>query len=173
MSTPIRQPRSVEAATALCERYAELDGQIAAIEEQRQKDIAAINADADRAANDLIEQRDAIATKLEPWWAAAGEKLTESKRKSIELGGCEIGTVKGKDTLAVAGDEKAIVTKLIKLRWAKPFLRPKVSLDKPALLKETLGKRSAELKEVGITRQLGVPAFYVKRAEQGGTRGAQ
>ncbi|WP_375290901.1 host-nuclease inhibitor Gam family protein [Qipengyuania sp.] len=173
MTTPIRQPRSVEAATALCERYAELDGQIAAIEERRQADLAAVNADADRAANDLIAQRDAIAPKLAPWWAGAAETLTKGKRKSIELGGCEIGTVKAKDGLAIDGKDDAIIGKLQKLRWAKPFLRPKVSLDRAALLKATEGKRKDELAELGVTRSVGVPSFFVKRTGQGGTRGGQ
>ena len=101
--TAIRQPRSTAAATDLCERWATIDGQIAEIEERRQADIAAINADADRAATDLIAQRDAITEKLEPWWAKARNDLTKGKRKSTEIGGCMVGTRIGKAKLGVPG----------------------------------------------------------------------
>lgn len=168
--TAIRQPRSVAAATELCERFAVLDGQIAAIEERRQADIAAVNADADRAATDLIAQRDAIAEKLAPWWAGAAAQLTGGKRKSIELGGCLVGTADARATLAVAGMEDAIALKLAKLRWGQAFVTVKVSLAKAPLLKATDGKRAGELAELGLTRKPGATAFFVKRAEQGGTR---
>lgn len=172
MSDPIRQPRSLGAATELCERFALLDGQIAAIEERRQADIAAINADADRAAADLIAQRDAIAAKLEPWWDGAAAELTKGKRKSIELGGCQIGTRELRPTLQIAGDEKDVVAALSALRWAKPFLAVKVSLDRAHTLKSIDGKYAATFAELGVTRREAVPVFYVKRAEQGGTRTA-
>jgi len=166
---PIREPRSTEQATALLERYSNLDAQIAEIEADRTDSIASINANCDRAANALIEQRDAIAAKLEPWWAKNGEKLTEGKRKSIELGGCEVGSVAGRPTLSIMGDEKDVVAVLSGLRWAKPFLRIKASLDRVALLKGTDGKHSVALAELGIGRDEGKERFYVKRVEQGGT----
>lgn len=171
MTASVRQPRTIAAATELCERYAELDGQIAAIEEQRQADIAAVNADADRAANDLIAQRDAIAEKLEPWWPGAAAELTQNKRKSIELGGCVIGTVDGRATLAIAGKEDEIAARLAKLRWAKNLVRIKPALEKAVILKATEGKRAVELAELGLSRKPGVTTFFVKRAEQSGTRG--
>lgn len=171
--TSIRQPRSVEAATALCERYAELDGQIAEIEKGRQADIAAINANADRAANDLIAQRDTIAAKLEPWWATAAEKLTRGKRKSIELGGCMIGTRIGKESLGVTGERIKIIAALKRLRWAKPLLRVTTSLDAKAIAKALGGKRAGELEELGLAKVPGKEAFFVERVEQAGTRGGQ
>lgn len=173
MTETIRQPRSTEAATALCERFARLDGQIAEIEEERQANIAAVNADADRASTDLIAQRDAIAAKLEPWWAGAGEDLTKGKRKSIELGGCIVGTIDGRATLAVAGKEDETALKLLKLRWGKGLVTVKVALARAVLLKATEGKRAAELAEMGLTRKEGGTTFFVKRAEQGGTRSAR
>lgn len=173
MNDPIRQPRSVEAATQLCERFAVLDGQIAAIEEQRQADIAAANANADRAANDLIQQRDAIAAKLAPWWGSAEAQLTAGKRKSIELGGCIVGTRESRPSLQLSGEEKDVVAALSALRWAKPFLRLKLTLDRAHTLKSLDGKYAGVLAELGVTRCEGEPEFFVKRAEQGGTRGRQ
>lgn len=173
MTTPIRQPRTVEAATALCERFAVLDGQIATIEEARQHAIAAVNADADRAASDLIAQRNAIAEKLAPWWAGAAAGLTDGKRKSIELGGCIVGTVQSRTSLQIAGDEKDVVDVLSGLRWAKPFLRVKTTLDRAHTLKALDGKHAVAFAELGVTRDNGEPEFFVKRAEQGGTRSAR
>lgn len=171
--TPVRQPRSIEAATALCEQFALLDGQIAAIEEQRQADIAAANANADRAANDLIAQRDTIAAKLAPWWASAEAQLTAGKRKSLELGGCIVGTRESRPSLQLAGEEQDVVAALGALRWAKPFLRIKSTLDRAHTLKSLDGKHAGLFAELGVTRREGEAEFFVKRAEQGGTRGAR
>lgn len=169
----IRQPRSIKAATALLERFAELDGQIEQIETERQDAIAAINARADTAANDLIAERDKIAEKLEPWWGESAAELTEGKRKSIELGGCMIGSRTGRAKLTVEGAEKDVVAALGGLRWAKLFLRVKTSLDRTALLKAVDGKHRVALAELGIARGEGQETFFVERAEQGGTRGGQ
>lgn len=169
----IRQPRTVEQATVLCEKLAVLEGQIAEIEAGRQDSIAAINARADTAANDLLAQRDAIAEKLEPWWKKAGKALLEGKRKSIELGGCVIGTVASRKSLAIAGDEGAVVELMRGLRWAKPFLREKWSIDRAATLKALDGKHKPKLVELGFDETGGEDKFFVKRAEQGGTRSGQ
>ncbi len=168
--TTIRQPRTTAAATELCERWAMLDGQIAAIEERRQADIAAINADADRAATDLIAQRDAIGAKLEPWWVKAGEQLTEGKRKSTEIGGCMVGTRTGKAKLGVPGKPSDLVEALKGKRWAKPFLRVTTSLDIAAISKALPGKHGPTLKELGFRIVPGEETFFVQRTEQEGTR---
>lgn len=169
MATP-RTPSSVKQATRLCELYAELDGQIAGIEADRNGSIAAINARADRALNDLIKQRDAIVEKLSPWWDEAAEDLTQGKRKSIELGGCQIGKREGKESLKVKGKPADIVSRLIKTRWGKNLVRISASLDKRAILKIIGGKRAAELQELGLTTEPGVETFFITRIEQEGTR---
>ena len=88
----IRKPQSQAAAQRLLELYAELDGRIAGMEEARDAAIAKANAVVDKDMAPLIAERDKIAEKLEPWWDEAADELTKGKRKSIELGGCEIGT---------------------------------------------------------------------------------
>ena len=168
----LRQPRSTEAATALLEQFARLDGEIALIERERQASIAAINARADTAANDLIAQRDAIRDKLASWWAKAGEELTGGKRKSIELGGCMIGTRAGKVSLAISGTADDLVGKLQGLRsiWARRLLRTSVSLDKRAILAELDGQHADKLQAWGFAKDEGAEQFFVQRAEQEGTR---
>jgi phage host-nuclease inhibitor protein Gam len=166
----LRQPRTVEQATALCEKLAELEGQIAEIEAGRQESIAAINARADTAANDLIAQRDAIAGKLEPWWKKAGQALLDGKRKSIELGGCIIGTGATRKSLQIPTDEATTIEGMRKLRWAAPFLRQKWSIDRAATLKALDGKHRDKLTALGFGKAGGEDRFFVKRAEQEGTR---
>ena len=168
----IRQPRSTEQATALLEQFAELDGQIAAIEANRRECIAAVNARCDTAANDLIARRDSIREKLAPWWKKNGEKLTEGKRKSIERGGCIIGSRAGSTSLAVDGTEDDVVAALGKLRWAKKvLLRVKTSLDRKAILKELDGKRKDELEKLGLRKDHGEETFILERVQQNGTLG--
>jgi len=166
----VRKPRSTEAATKLLEQYAELDGQIAAIQAERQEHIAAINARCDTAANDLIGRRDDIAAALEPWWAEHGGKLTEGKRKSIELGGCMVGTRRSRTSLEISGEEEKIVEVLNGLRWAKPLLRVKTTINRAAALAALSTKRKADLEKLGLQRKDGDEAFYVERAQQQGTR---
>ena len=168
---PIRAPRSVKAATELLERFAELDGKIAGIEAERNARIVAINADADDRALGLIRDRDAIFAKLAAWWPGASAELTEGKRKSIELGGCMIGGRQGKDTLAIDGDEKTIVTQLKKHRWARPLLKVRTSLDKVAILKSVDGLHGETLRSLGLSRKPGAETVFVERTEQGGTLG--
>ncbi len=175
--TAIRQPRSIKAATALCERYAVLADEIGAIEAKRNAMIADANARADRAVADLVTECDDIAMKLKPWWSEHGGELTakvgDGTRKSIELGGCMIGSRAGRSSLAVVGKEADVVDVLAGLRWAKPFLRVKTTLNRPALMAAAGGNRKVALAEIGITRTTGDEQFYIERAEQAGTIGRE
>lgn len=166
----VRKPRSLAQAQALCERFARLDGEIAAIEEARDAAIARANAVVDADLAPLLIERAEVADKLEPWWAEAGEGLTKGKCKTIELGGCVIGTQAGRASVVVAGDEKDVRDVLSGLRWAKPFLRVSVSLDKVALGKALDGPRAVALAELGISRVEGTPGFVLKRTVQAGTQ---
>ena len=166
-----RQPRSKDAAAQLCERYAVLAGEAAEIEAQRNERIAEANAAADAELVPAREEMAEIEAKLAPWWAKASAELTEGKRKSIELGGCIIGSRAGRASLAIAGEEQDVIDILSALRWAKPFLRVRTSLDRTATLKGLDGKHSKALAELGIERDEGEETFFVQRAEQGRTIG--
>jgi hypothetical protein len=120
----------------------------------------------------LLKERAAIVAGLEPWWKAAAAELTAGKRKSIELGGCTIGTRSSRASLSVAGDEEAIVEKLKKREWAKPLLRIITKLDKKAAFTATAGANKKQLAALGLTRSTPADTFYVERAEQAGTRTA-
>ena len=166
----VRAPRSLTEAQRLCERWSALDAEIAAIEEARDVAIAAANAEVDKDLAPLLAQRAAIAGKLEPWWGENAALLTQGKRKSAELGGVELGTRDAKSSLIIAGDEADLRDVLSGLRWAKPFLRVSVSLDKVALAKGLVGKHSGALAQLGVSRSAPPPVFYIKRTGQAGTQ---
>ena len=164
-----RTPRSTDAATRMLERFAELDGQIAAIDAARNDAIVAANARADEAGAALLEERAQIMDKLRPWWVKAGAALTRGARKSIELGGCIIGTRQGREALTIAGDEERVALALKARRWAAPLVRTRVSLDRRAVLLSLDGLHGPQLKELGLGKRRGDEEFYVLRCEQQGT----
>jgi phage host-nuclease inhibitor protein Gam len=159
----IRLPRSTASAIGLLELFAHHDAEIAAVEAQRSASLARINAEADAEIAPLVEKREAVRAKLAEWWPGAEAELTEGKRKSIELGGCKIGTRKGRTSLSVAGEEDDALTLLKTLRWAKDLVRVKYSIDRAATLKALDGKHAAALAELGLSKAEGEDAFFVER----------
>lgn len=172
--TVVRQPRTVAAATELLEQYARIEADIAAIEANRAACIADVNTRCDTAANELLARKEALLKALEPWWSRKAAALTQGKRKSIELGGCIIGSKAGRASLAIDGNADEIAETLSKRKWAVGLIRTKVSLDKAAILKVIDGAYKRQLKALGLSRKPGEEVFFVERAEQDGTRaGAQ
>ena len=167
----VRQPRSTEAATALCDRYATQAGHADAIGTIRNDAIAAANATADKELVPIREEMAGIEAALQPWWAKNGEKLTVGKRKSIELGGCTIGTRVGAASLEYTGNHEDPVEALQGKAWAKPFVVVRFSIDKAAIRKELTGKHGEKLKGLGFREKAGAESFVLKRAEQDGTIG--
>ena len=165
-------PTTVDEATLLLEEFATLEGQLAKGEEYRAHLIATANARCDERANPLIARRGELAAALQTWWAGAAAALTGGKRKSIELGGCMIGSKAGRASLAVVGDEAAIATKLSRRKWAVGLFRVTVAMDKAALLKALAGVHGRKLKALGLGRKDGAETFILERAEQAGTRAA-
>jgi hypothetical protein len=168
--TSHRIPRSTEQATAMLERYAAIAADVATIEGQRAIGISHANATADTALEPLLAEQAEIREKLEPWWARAAPELTKGKRKSIELGGCMIGTRAGRDSLGMATDIEPVIAWLEKRDWAKDLLITKVSIDKSATLKALDGQHKRYLAMQGFSRVEGGVTFFINRAEQEGTR---
>lgn len=167
--TAVRTPKTVKAATALLEQFAMLGWQIDGIEDARNAAIVAANAAADKELEPLLKIRDDLLTKLEPWWFAAEAELTKGKRKSIELGGCMIGSRQGREGLAVAGDEKKAVEALQRRKWALPLLRVSTTLNRQAIFTSLDGVYAKQLKELGFGKAPGQVTFFVERTQQGGT----
>lgn len=169
MTKPIA-PKTTEAATVLCERYAVLEGKLATIAGRRDRLRAKASAAADTVSVPIVDEMAAIAAQLEPWWKKNGSELTGGKRKSMTIGGCSIGTKLSTDTLAFTkGDDKAALAALQAVSWKKPFIRVTYSVDKAATLKAMAGTKAKQLQELGFKVQPGEDMFFVKRAAQGGT----
>lgn len=165
-----RTPRSIKAATTMLERFAAIEHDIAVEQARRNQVIADANAAADAATADLVKEREKIRDALAPWWPTVSAELTGGKRKSIELGGCVLGTVAGRDSLAVDGNEAVIANTLSKRKWAQELIRLSISLDKAAILKSIGGAYKAQLAALGLSRKEGGETFFVRRAEQQGTQ---
>lgn len=165
----VRTPRTVAAATKLLERFAELDGEIAAIEAQRKVELADVNAEADRLIAPFLPERDAIVAKLQAWWVDAGSVLTDGKRKSIALGGCEIGSRASPPSLGIAGDLDKVTSLLAKKPWAGELIRRTESIDRAAVLKSIDGAHAKDLAKLGFSLVGGAETIFVRRVRQDGT----
>lgn len=165
--------RTLAAATAALERHAALEGDLDTIEAKRTTAIADANAIADRARQPIDDELAKIDAALAPWWKANSAEHAKGKRKSVELGGCVIGTRSSKDKLAIAGDQDALVEDMRTLRWAKPYVRVTYSIDKTVVLPALAGKHGEALKSLGFSVEPGADRFFVNRVAQGGVVGAQ
>ena len=163
-----RIPATKDAAAKLLERFSELDAAIALSNQVRDAEIGEANRKADAENAPLIAERDALLTALEAWWGKSGEKVTGGARKSVELGGCMIGTRTGKPSLGVAGKVDELVGALKATRWGKRLVQVRESLDKRAIAKELDGAHGAKLKALGFAHVDGEETFYVQRTTQEG-----
>lgn len=166
---PVRTPKSQAAAAKLLERFARVDGEIEAVEGERNAAIGRVNAEADTALAPMISERDAIRAKLSVWWGEAGHALATKGKKSIELGGCMIGARAGRGSLGLTGDEDAVIAALQRRDWAKPLLRTKVSIDRAAVLKSIDGVYARDLAKLGFRRVTGEETVWIERTAQSGT----
>ncbi len=167
--TAHKQPRTLAAATTLLERFAEVDGAMADIELMRNAEISAANVAADEKLAPLIGEAAQLRTLLFRWWAVAGPGLTQGKRKSMTIGGCDIGTRAGRVTLDVAGDARALAKDMVGKVWAKPLVTVTYGLDRATVLKALDGKDRAKLAKLGFAKVPASEAFFVNRAVQPGT----
>jgi hypothetical protein len=163
-------PLTNEAATEQLERYAALAGKVAAIGGRRNVLIARANAAADKMAAPIVAEMAEILATIETWWSAGGKDLLPAKRKSIELGGCMIGSKVGATSLininAGGFDKQAELMR--KLAWAEPFVRVTVSIDKGAVSKAMAGPLAPKLKGRGFRLEDGTDEFFLKAVAQSG-----
>jgi hypothetical protein len=170
--TAVRAPKTTAQAAAMLERFAELGGQVAALEGRRARMMARTNAAIDTKVVPLLEEQAAIAEKAEPWWAKAGPALAKD-RKSIELGGCIIGTRLSSKSLAHDYDTDLLAAMALRgTPLRNRTTRIKFELDKPALkmLIAAGDKAAKSLAALGFRLQQG-EMFILERAQQGGTIG--
>lgn len=164
----ISAPRTTEGAVALLERLASLHGQAALAEAARNQAIADTNAVTDTIIAPIAAEIALIEPAIEVWWRKQGTKLLPAGRKSMELGGCMIGTRLGSKSYAFTGDDKKAVAELKAVRWGKPLIRVTYSPDKPAIRKALSGPRADALGKMGFS-EIQPESFFVVQAQQAGT----
>jgi hypothetical protein len=168
--TKLRVNAPVEQATPFLERFGALIAQIALVQAARDERIANANADADRALQPLLDEAATIKLQLEPWWLRMGSTLLTGKRKSVELGGCMIGSKTAKSRLAFAGgDDLAALAALKDSRWSKAYIRVTEAVDKVATAAGLTGKHAAGLKELGFSMSPAAEMFILEPVKQSGT----
>lgn len=159
-------PQTDEAAIAMLEKLATLDAELGSIEANRAAAIAATNAVGDTLAMPIINDQAAIVAALAPWWKDAAPRLTKGKRKSIELGGCTIGTKSSSAKVVHSfADDAAALAAVV----ADPRIRasattvPKRVLNKTAIATLLKGRSAigAALKALGFRMGGSVETFYV------------
>jgi len=156
------------AELARLERFAEVEGALADIEEDRAAKLASIHAEADAKGAPLRAEQAKLAKQLEDWFAKRRTALLPKGRKSVVLGGCELGSRSARTTLSIDGEESDVIDAMRVLRWAKPFLQPKVTIRRADVLKALDGKHGPALTELGFAKAGGSETFFVHRAVQEG-----
>ena len=161
----MRTPKSLPGAIKLVERFAEIDGQLALVEATRSEAVANANTSADAEAAPLLEELGKISVTLESWWNLVGSSFAGGK-KSMELGGCVIGSRKSRPKLAHGFESDAKATEaLLGTRFAKHTTRVSYSLDRTGTLKllQVGGKTAASIASLGFSIEQG-ERFYVERS---------
>ncbi len=164
----ISTPRTIEAATALLARYADTAATIAAREAERQAAIAATNAAADAIVAPMAAELEQARTALQSWWLKAGAQLLGPKRKSLELGGCKVGTrLAAQRVEFTAGDDKAALAATIASPHKGKATVLKRVLDKGAIATLLRGKSAAAeaLRALGFKIAGGEDVFFVSRVD--------
>lgn len=167
---PPRAPKTVEQATVLLEQVARLDAEAATIANGRDTAIANTNAVADALLVPVLQERAAIAGVIQVWWLASGHTLLKGKRKTVQLGGCVIGSKKAPTALTFTGDDfEAAVTALRAQRWAKPYVRVSYSVAKKDTTAALEGKHGEQLRALGFGTRGGADVFVLDAVTQAGT----
>lgn len=165
IATAYAVPETDETAIAMLELLATLDSELGVIEADRVAAVAATNAVADTLALPVIEKKAAIIAVLEPWWKAAAPRLTKGKRKSIELGGCKIGTKSSVEKVEHGfADDKAALAAIVgdtKIRAAATTTRRVLDKGAIALLLKGKSAVGVALKKLGFRMGGGADAFFV------------
>lgn len=164
VATVFPVPETDEAAIAMLEQLATLDADLGVIEANRAAAIAGTNAVGDALALPIITDKAAIVAALEPWWAQAAPRLTKGKRKSIELGGCKIGTKSAAEKVehGFADDKAALAAVVADAKVRAGATTTKRVLDKAAIAVLLKGKTAvgAALKALGFRLGGGTDTFF-------------
>lgn len=141
---------TLEQAAEKAGSFADLNGQLARIEARRQAAIARINSAFDTKIAPLIAAATPLHVELAAWWQSAGEDVRKGK-KSIEIGGCTIGTRTGNLTLFLSDAPAEAIKSLQRVKWGKDLLTTTVALNKPLIKAAINGPNRVRLKQMGFS----------------------
>jgi hypothetical protein len=159
-----------EQLAPLLERFAHLGLELDLADASRNDAIAAANTAADQIALPIIKEMDEIRAAVEPWWKRNGATLLTGKRKTVELGGCMVGSKAGRSSLQFAGGDDTKATAALQAhRWAKPYVRVSYSPDKTAIATALTGKHAEQFRALGFSKPAGDVTFVLERVKQEGT----
>jgi hypothetical protein len=168
--SPPAPVQSAEEATALLERHAVLEAAIGAFGAQRDRRIAKINAHIDGAILPLLTELQDIRDRLEPWWTTSGKALAPKGRKSMELGGCSIGTKASNGRVEHGFASEAEAAAALLKAGLKKATKVSYNLDRTVIagILKAKSKTTEALKRLGFSIGGAGETFFVKRLEQSG-----
>jgi phage host-nuclease inhibitor protein Gam len=140
----IDAPQSLAEAIDLLEDYAALSFERDRLATDRNAAIAAIHAAHDAAAAPLEQHLKASFNRLKPWWEVARDALTDGKRKSVELGGCLIGTKIDNPSLSLPKGKSSelLISEMIST-GETAFIVSRLSLDRSDIIKWLRGPENS------------------------------
>lgn len=152
-STVQNAPTTIEEATALLAEYATT---MTALEEARAEAdsaIAAIEGARDQLCKPHEERLKDVFNQLRAWWAVAGEHVTDGKRRSTEIAGCQIGIRTTPPALKSPNWLKPenLIAQLIEWDQGDEFLTTTVKLNKPAIISTLRGAEGYAQTELSKT----------------------
>ena len=158
-------PQSIPAGIVMLARYAELGAGLDGIVRGADRSKAEIDAHRDELASPLMAEMKAIQKALKPFWEARKGEITGGKRKSVVLGGCEIGTRQGNPTLAFPKDkEDELLDQLRDILGFEWAVREKPELDKVNIIAALRMEGGDPEDEADATALAGL-GFEVKQTE--------
>lgn len=162
----LQVPQSTEEAIELLARFAALDAEIEQVKLEADSSKALIDAHRDTCCAQPIAEQKELVARLKPFWEARRLEITGGKRKSVVLGGCEIGTRTGNPTLRYPKDsEEDLIEDLQALGFGEWALRTRPELDKLALIKALQVPADAPQIDQDDAAALGDLGFKVAQTE--------
>lgn len=125
---------SLEELTARVGRWATVQAQIETLQAQAGQEITAIKIRLGEALAPLEAELKAILLAAKPWWQANSDQLTDGKKKSALLAGCQIGIRLSPPALAFPKPAEHAINLIEGQGW-QAMLRVTTELDKVAILK--------------------------------------
>lgn len=143
-------PASEEEAITLVASYSADDRETVRLRLIADEMIAGIKEERDRQMAEIEARQKLRFAQLKAWWEAAGHQIAKGGRRSAELAGTTLGIRLSPPRVKLGKGLKdsAMVATLKGLRWTrvKDFLRTKVELDKPAIIKAVQAEEEVKVK---------------------------